>query len=454
MPSNLPFRVVGWIAIATLSLSIASQLIGHDSWPQFRGPNASGGVEDDNTSRPVTWSATENIQWKRDIDGRGWSSPIVSNDRIFVTTVVGDSKGEEPKKGLYFGGDRSTPSKSVHRWIVLCLELSTGKVRWERVVHEGVPRFPIHIKSSYASETSVTDGRLVYVCFGNVGLYALDFDGNLIWKSELDSLPMRSGWGTAASPALHEGKLFVVRDNESASYIAALDAGTGKELWQRSRNEKSNWSTPYLWKTPQRTEVVTTGSQRVVSYDLDGNELWSLQGMSSITIATPYEANGLLIVSSGYVLDSKRPIYAIRPGASGDITLKAGERSNDSIAWSLPKSAPYNPSTLAYRGRVYSLYDRGTAAAFGIKDGASVVSERRIPEGGAFTSSPWAYDGKVFFLNEDGVTFVYSADDNFSLLATNRLSDDDMGMSTPAILADRLILRTSRRIYSIKTRTD
>ena len=283
-------------------------------WPQFRGPAATGVVEDSD-NLPEVWSAEENIEWKTDIPGRGWSSPVVWGDKIFLTTSVNLGETEKIKKGLYFGGDRPEPPQSEHQWMVYCLNLTNGDVIWKRLIHEGQPRTSIHLKSSYASETPVTDGQHVYVLFGGLGAYCLDFDGDIVWSKPLKPSKTRYGWGYAASPVLHQDRLYVVNDNEEESYLMALDKQTGKQIWRVDRaDEKSNWATPYVWQNDVRTEIVTPGTGKVRSYDLDGNELWSLGGMSSITIATPYEYKGNLMVSSGYVGDKKRPLFAIRPG--------------------------------------------------------------------------------------------------------------------------------------------
>lgn len=418
-------------------------------WPQFRGPGSRGVARGSNL--PDSWSATENVSWKTDIPGRGWSSPIVCGNRIFLTTVVNTEPMEEPKKGLYFGGERKSPPEDVHQWKVLCLSLDTGALLWERVVHEGKPASSIHLKSSFASETPVTDGERVYCVFGNLGVYCFDFEGNEIWQDPIAPRATRAGWGTAASPVIHGDRLYLVNDNEDDSYIVALDAKTGKEAWRTARDEESNWATPYVWTNELRTEIVTPGTGQVRSYDLDGKLLWTLGGMSSITIATPYESDGLLYLSSGYVLDSRRPIFAVKPGATGDISLADGETSNEFIAWSQPKSAPYNPTTLLDDGRMYVLYDQGFIACFDAKDGKELYSKRRLPNARAFTSSPWAYNGKVFCLNEDGVTFVIKAGEVFEELGTNALAEDDMCMATPAIAGDRLIIRTSARVYCLKS---
>jgi outer membrane protein assembly factor BamB len=241
-----------------------------------------------------------------------------------------------------------------------------------------------------------------------------------------------------------------VNDNQDDSYLLALDAKTGEKVWQIPREEKSNWATPFVWQNPLRTEIVTPGTGRVRSYDLDGNLLWSLKGMSSITIATPYEADGLLYVSSGYVLDQQRPIYAIRPGAQDDISLAQGQLSNEFIAWSQPKAAPYNPTTVVYDGRLYVLQDRSLLSCYRASDGQELFSPHRLPEGRAFTSSPWAANGKIFCLSEDGVTFVINAGDQFELSHTNTLAEDDMCMSTPASSGDRLLIRTAARLYCLR----
>lgn len=419
-------------------------------WPQFRGAGARGVAE--GRGAPERWSATENVAWKQDVPGRGWSSPVVWGERIFLTTVVNTGAAESPKKGLYFGGDRPTPPEAVHQWKVLCLDLATGKIRWEKLVHEGKPQSSIHLKSSYASETPVTDGKRLYCCFGNVGLYCFDLDGAELWRHDLKPLPTRFGWGTAASPALHDGRLYYCNDNDQESYLLALDAETGRTIWKTPRDEKSNWATPYVWTNELRTEIVTPGTGAVRSYDLDGKLLWSLKGMSSITIATPYAAHGLLYVSSGYVLDKQKPIYAIKPGATGDISLSGEATANEFIAWSRPQAAPYNPSTIVSGDRLFVLYDRGLFAGYNAQTGAELFGPQRLPNGRAFTSSPWASGGKIFCLNEDGVTFVLQDSGQFDLLYTNTLAEDDMGMATPALVGDRLLIRTSARLYCIQTR--
>jgi outer membrane protein assembly factor BamB len=419
-----------------------------EHWPQFRGPGARGVASGSNL--PNHWSATENVAWKTDVPGRGWSSPVVWGNCVFLTTAVNLGELESPRKGLYLGGNRPEPRDVELEYRVICLDLSSGEVVWERTVHRGQPQSAIHLKNSFASETPVTDGERVYAYFGNQGLYCLDFEGHPVWSRPFEPRATRNGWGTAASPALHEDRLYVVNDNEEESSLLCLDKRTGEDVWRVARDEKSNWSTPFIWKNDRRTEIVTLGAGKVRSYDLEGNLLWWFTGMSGVTIATPYADDGLLYVSSGYVLDRHRPLYVIRPGASGDVSLEPDQTGNEWIVWCNHTAAPYNPTTLLYDGRLYVLYDRSFVSCFRPLTGEPVYERKRLPKGRPFTASPWAYDGKVFCLNEDGVAFVVRAGDEFELLHTNELADDDMCMATPAIVGDRLILRTAARVYCIR----
>lgn len=419
-----------------------------ENWPQFLGPGSR--AVSANNEQPDRWSATENVAWKTDIPGRGWSSPVAWGNRVFLTTVVDQRKSAPPKKGFFMDGDGPAATDAKCEWKVVCLDLESGKILWERTVHEGAPPGPAHAKNSYASETPVTDGERVYAYFGNVGVFCLDFDGKPVWSKKLEPHATRAGWGTAASPVLHRDRLYILNDNEEKSYLLALNKQTGDEAWRVDRDEKSNWATPFVWKNEKRTEIVTAGTGKVRSYDLDGKLLWWFTGMSGITVATPYADQGLLYVSSGFIMDKLRPVYAIRPGASGDITLAAEKTSNEFIAWRRPTAAPYIPTSLIYDGRLYVLFDRGALSVFNSKTGEPIYEQKKIPEGKHFTSSPWAAAGCVFCLNEDGVTFVVRAGDKFELIGTNKLADDDACLASPAMIGDRLLIRTATRIYCIR----
>ena len=431
---------------ATLLLTVGTSLQAGSRWPQFRGPDATGVSEDKNlTDR---WSPNENVAWSVPIPGRAWASPIVWDEKVFVTTASPKEGGSEPRRGLYPGSSHKV--EETHRWIVLCLDSSTGNILWQEVAHEGVPQNKVHIKNTYASETPITDGEGVYAYFGNVGLFAYDMEGTKLWEKRWEKQETRYGWGTASSPVLDGDRIYIVNDNEKHSYLVAVDRKTGKEVWKVDRDEKSNWSTPFVWKTEGRTEIVTPGTGKVRSYDLEGNLLWHLESMSSITIATPYASHGLLYVTSGFILDRKmRPIYAIRPGARGDIGLREGQTSNEHIAWRQPKAAPYNPSTIVYGDHLYVLYDQGFLACHDARSGKDIYSRQRIARRtSGFTSSPWAYGGKVFCLSEDGDTFVIQAGPEFKVLHKNSLGE--MCMATPAIAGGSLFIRTISKLYCVR----
>lgn len=416
-------------------------------WPQFRGPNSSPVA--DGAGLPDTWSATENVVWKSEIPGRGWSCPIVWADRVFLTTAVSSAPVEQPKKGIYVGGARPDPPDAEYEWKVLCLDLATGRTDWERTVHRGKPQSSIHVKNTYASETPATDGRHVYAYFGNVGIFCLTIQGEPVWEQRWGVFPMQDGMGTAASPVLDGDRLYVVNDNDKQSYLAALDTTSGKEVWRAARDDTSNWASPFVWRNGERTEIIVSGTRKVCAYDVNGNLSWQLGGMSHNAVPTPFAHEGLLYVASGHTLARRKPIVAVRPGASGDITLPEGSDTGPYIAWCQKSASPYNPSLLGYRNHVYSLLDPGFLCCFDATTGALVYPKRRIPEGRSFTASPWAYDGKVFCLNEDGVTFVLDAGDEFKLLRTNRLAEDDMCLATPGFAGDKLLIRSAVRLYCI-----
>lgn len=420
-----------------------------ENWPQFRGPGARG-VAANHARLPAQWSTTDNVRWKRELPGRGWSSPITWGNRVFLTSAVTTNPLEDAKKGLYFGGDRSSPPDTELRWVVLCLNTDTGEPLWEKEVATGKPPSTIHIKNSFASETPTTDGERVYAYFGCLGVFCFDLEGNPIWERRWPPRPTRFGWGTAASPVLHGERLYIVNDNEEESTLVALDKRTGDEIWRVPREEKSNWSTPFIWENPLRTEIITPGTGKTRAYDLDGQLLYEFSGASAITIATPYSAHGLLYVSSGYILDPRKPIWAIKPGGAGDITLAGDQTSNDAIAWCSKRAAPYNPSTLVYEDLLYALSDRGLFACHDARTGEEIYSKERLPEGRAFTASPWAYNGLIFCANEYGETYVIQAGREFKLLHQNKLEEDDMIMATPAVSGDRLLIRTDRRLYCLQ----
>ena len=434
---------VGFVAIAIGAVSA-----GADDWPRFRGGSA--GVAADDPALPDTWSPTENVVWKADIPGLGWSSPVVWGDHVFLTSVVNTAQQEPPRPGFYLG---DWPASSApHQWTVYDIDFQTGKVRWQRVVSSAPPGRAKHLKNSYASETPVTDGERVYFYFGNAGLFVFDLDGKPVWSKPIGPLKTRNNWGTAASPVVHGDRVYVLNDNDEQSFLAAFDKRTGADIWRVNRVEGTNWSTPFVWENERRTEIVTSGSDRVRSYDLSGKLLWEFSGMSSISIPTPFDRNGLLYLASGYIADSLRPAYAIRPGASGDISLKPDQTANDFIVWSARTGAPYNPTPLVYGDYYYTLFDRGFMTNQDAKTGKEIYGRQRITaDASGFTASPWGYNGKIFAMSEDGDTYVMRAGTSFEVLGKNSLNE--MTLATPAVAHGSLLVRTASKLYRISKKT-
>jgi outer membrane protein assembly factor BamB len=433
-----------FLVLLAAVLIVTPALSAQENWPRFRGAAATGVSEQ---PLPTRWDSKTNIAWAVDVPGRGWSSPIVWGEQVFVTAVINDNT-PQPRKGLYIQDVVGKTPPGEHIWKLYCFDFATGKLRWERVVHQGTPGGPIHLKNTYASETPATDGQHVYVYFGNVGLFCYDLAGNVRWSKKIEPKKMRLGWGTGSSPVLHGDRLYLVNDNEEQSYLAAIDKRTGQEIWRTERQEKSNWGTPYVWETKGRTEIVTAGTGKVRSYDLDGKLLWELAGMSSISIPSPFAHDELLFVTSGYVLDATRPLYAIKPRATGDISLVDKAASNEAILWSQRQAGPYHPTPVVHGDLLYMLLDRGFLACYNVRTGAEVYAKQRIDAASdKFTASPWAAAGKIYCLSEDGDTYVVKAGPKFEVLGKNSL--EEMCLATPALVRGNIVLRTATKLYRI-----
>lgn len=442
-------------AVVLLLPALALVARAGDNWPSFRGGPQPTIAEE--ATLPDTWDKKTNVKWVTEIPGDGWSSPVVWGRRVFVTSALSDAKGPAHRKGLYIEDLNGKPPPGDFRWLVTCLDRDSGKVLWQHEAFKG-PATPLHIKNTHASETPVVDGERVYAYFGNVGLVCFDHDGKRQWEKKWPAYKTAMNWGMAASPALADGRLYVINDNETNSFLACLDGRTGEQLWEVRRDERSNWATPFIWRNDQRTEIVTAGTNRVRSYDLDGKLLWEVKGMTMPCIPTPFTHGGLLYVTSGYVMSAKlRPIYVIRPGARGDISPPATTADgkpvdyvkdpNPSLAWYRRLGGPYHPTPLALGDYLYVLLDRGTLSCYDARTGEVVYDRERLGPG-AFTASPWTYGGKIFCLSEDGDTIVVRAGKEFKVLGKNSL--DEMSMATPALAAGSLFLRTQSKLYCLR----
>ena len=424
-----------------------------EDWPCFRGLTGMG-VASDDPRLAERWSKTENVRWVADVPGWGWSCPVVSRGRVFLTTVVGEKEYEKPQKGLYNGTGRAEPPEGLHRWLVYCLDLVSGKVLWKHEAHQGQPQVPRHPKSSYASETPVTDGQRVYALFGDVGLYCYDFEGRQLWSRPIEPKKSFFNYGAAASPVICGDAVIVVYDNMEERYIAAFDARTGDQRWRTARpalallGQRSTWATPCVWKNERRTEIVTSDFGGLCSYDPDGKMLWALKGpTSNLIIPSPIAAHGLVYVTSGYVGDRDRPVYAIRPGAEGTSAIGENPAEHPQVAWSQPQAGPYNTSPIVYGDFYYTLLDRGFMTCHDARTGKPIYEKTRFPEKASFTASPWAYNGKVFCLSEDGDTYVVEAGPAFKVVGVNSLNE--FCLATPAVADGKLLLRTASRLYCL-----
>ena len=467
---HLPLRVALLGTLLLMSLTVHAQ---NGTWPQFRGPDSNPvGTHAKLADR---WSKTENVEWSQEIPGRGWSSPIVTGGRIYITTVTTEGKSKPPQAGTEYSNeyaaelmkqklpmsevmkrvqerDIELPNEVKLHYVLYCLNLKSGKVEWQKEFYAGQPPGGRHRKNSFASESPVTDGKHVYVYVGNMGLWAFDLKGKQVWSTPLEANPIYLDFGTGSSPALAGNLVVIVNDNEKQQYIAAFDKKTGKQVWRTNRElakgqpARSAWVTPFVWRHALRTEIVTIGPGEVVSYDLAGKELWRMKGVSGAPVPTPFAYEGLLYVNGG----RGRPMFAIRPGASGDISLAKDTTSNEYVVWMQPKGGTYLPSALAYQGAIYTLTENGILNRYDAKTGKQTYKTRIDPRATAFTTSPWAYNGRLFALSEEGQTFVMGTGEEFKLLHVNEL--DDMAQASPALVGERLLIRTEHRLYSIRSK--
>jgi outer membrane protein assembly factor BamB len=428
------------------------------NWPQFRGDQANGLAAV--PSLPLEWSADKNVAWKAAVPGTGWSQPVVWNGKVFLTTAVSPGqKKPDPKDmspGGAFGGlslllgPSGRPPNRQYQWKVLCLDAATGEVVWEQTAREGRPTIPVHFNNTYATETPATDGERLIAYFGMTGVYCYDLAGKLIWSKELAAYPTQFDWGPASSPALYENSVYVQCDNEKASFLVALDKRTGDELWRAERQERTNWSTPYVWKNKQRTELVVAGGTKMRSYDpASGKLLWEMAA-SGRTATTPVGDDELLYVDSYDRLTGNRGVLAaIRAGASGDISLPANEVTSEFVVWSTNLTTTRVASPVLAGGCLYSLQEMaGIVRCLDAKTGKEHYRQR-LPGAAGFSASPWASGDKVFCLDQDGQTFVLQAGPEYKLLATNTLGSE-MFWASPAVSSDGLFFRGTESLYCVR----
>jgi outer membrane protein assembly factor BamB len=414
------------------------------NWAQWRGPEGNGVSTE--TNLPAEWSASKNIKWKTSIPGRGHSSPIVWDNRIFLTTdiegdtVPGAKAVEHKDEGKPFKHPDSVGADRKHTFKLLCLDRSTGKMIWERTAYEGTVYDDRHRKSSFASPTPATDGTYVFAYFGTEGLYCYGFDGKLIWKASPGPIAT-FGMGTGTSPVLFENVVILQcdEDNGERSFIMALDKKTGKEVWKSPRKVQASWSTPLIVRGPQRTEMITSGNELIISYDpKTGKELWRTKGHASNAIATPLAGNGMVFVYAGFPV---KKTIAIALGNSGDLT------DSKNIVWQYEKGTAYVPSSILYGDYLYLLSDRGIITCLEARTGKIIYEGGRVPIPATFTASPVAFDGKILLTSEDGDTFVIKAGPKHEVIATNSIAEPVY--SSPAISDGMIFIRGEKSLFCI-----
>ncbi|MBP3956397.1 PQQ-binding-like beta-propeller repeat protein [Gemmata sp. G18] len=417
------------------------------NWPQFRGIDSTGVA--DGQDPPLTWDAKTgtNILWKTPVPGLGHSCPVIWGDRVFLTSAVGGNT--ELKTGNY-GDPNSVKDDSKLAFQVVCLDRVTGKILWTKTAFEGVPKIKRHLKGSHANCTAATDGRRVVACFGSEGLYCYDFDGKLLWTRDLGTLDssfaleQQYEWGFAASPIIHEDRVILQCDLSRDSFIAAYSLADGSRLWTTPRDEIPSWSSPAVWRNAKRVEIVTNASQFARGYDpATGKELWRLDKKSEATVPTPVLTPELAFVVSGN--RPIQPLFAIKPGATGDISLKADESANTHVAWGKLRGGPYMPTPIVYQKYLYTIGNGGMVTCYEAATGKELYKER--VGGTSYTASPVAADGRLYFTSEQGEIRVVKAGPEFELLAVNKMGD--VCMATPAICGGALFVRTKDALVAV-----
>ncbi|MEJ2109333.1 MAG: PQQ-binding-like beta-propeller repeat protein [Acidobacteriota bacterium] len=434
-----------------LTLLLTSYVARSENWPQFRGPSSSG--ISDESELPVQCSPEENIQWKAVLAGAGTSSPIVWEDKVFVTSQKGrvpirqtsypqlerDDQSLAHKENPISGNvPASSDGDEDVQLIVEAFRISDGKQLWESSI-DATGEFPeFHEKHNLATPTPVTDGNRVYAWFGTGQLVALDMNGHLLWSRHLglEYAPFTTRWGHGSSPTLYNDTILLLCDHTGDSYLLALDAKTGKERWKADRGmDHISHATPLVIRAGARDELIINSSERIDAYDpADGTLLWYADKWRQTPVPTPVFHNGLLFMSRGY---RNSDFLAIRPGGKGDVT-------SENILWRTSGGASYVPSILYYRDLLYVTNEVGIVTCAEASTGKTVWKKRL---GGIFFASPVAGDGKVYLVGETGETFVLKAGREPVILSTNSL--DERILASPAISQGRLFLRSDGSLFCI-----
>jgi outer membrane protein assembly factor BamB len=451
MTSRVVLFILSIILLSACEVSAQSiSEINSNQWPGYRGYYGSGVSL--NSETPLSWDIdnSTNIKWKRDIPGLSHSSPVIWDDKLFITAAVSSEKQSELKVGRGIGS-APVPDEPVHEWKIFCLNKNTGETLWEQTAHTGVPKQKRHPKSTHANATPATDGNYVVAFFASEGLYCYDMSGNLVWKKDFGILvsgPFDARtfeWGFASSPIIHNGVVIVQCDVKGDSFLAAFDVKTGKEIWRTTREDHPAWSTPTIYYYNNIPRIAINGFKHIGGYDFKtGKEVWNLKGGGDIPVPTPIIAHDMIFINNAHGRWS--PIYAIKTGAEGDISLKKEELSNDYVVWSISRGASYLPSSMVYGDYLYNCRDSGTLSCFNAVTGELMYKEK-LGKNSGFSASPVASNGKLYFTSEKGEVFVVKPGEEFTVLAENSMND--ICMATPAISENVLFYRTHHSLMAI-----
>ena len=438
------------IAILTLCLcalvaiaASASQPVGFEkNWHHWRGPYATGVAVDANP--PITWSATENIRWKVAIPGVGHAAPIIWEDKIFIQTAIegpeekAEEEGNDNPFSGFFGGKNEGPT---YKFDLLAINRKDGSILWQKTLREVAPHEGTHRDATFASNSPVTDGEFVYAYFGSRGLYCVDMDGNVKWEKEVGTMYKRNTFGEGSSPVLYDNTLVIVQDHEGDSFITALDKRTGDVLWKTDRNERTTWFSPIVVENDGKPQVITTGTNRVRSYDLaTGKLVWEGDGLTPNSIPSPVAANGYAYLMSGFRGNVLQAISLA--SATGNIS------GSDAVVWEFDRDTPYVPSPLLSEGIIYFLKsNNGVLSAFNTETGEAYYGPERLKGiSGVYASIVGASD-RLYIAGRNGVVNVLQQGPEFKILAENSL--DDSFNASPAIVGNELYLRGSGHLYCI-----
>lgn len=421
-------------------------------YPQFRGPAGTGVAPPG--SPPTSWSADENVAWVAKLPGSGWSQPVIVGGTVYVTAAVGDKlpRPKDMQAGVKdmssipgFGGKKLD---AAAEWQLFALDADTGAVKWKRTVATGKPAHPIHPSNSYATETPCADRDRVYAYFGATGtLAAYTHAGEPAWKVELGAFPFSNGFGSGSSPVLHDGRIYLANFNEKVAYVAAFDAGTGKEVWKRERPKAgSAWATPLVWRNSKRTEVVACGDKLVTSHDpATGAELWRFAGFETAFAPSPASDGDTLMLGASSPF-SRSLLGAIRAGATGDITVKTGEAPTPFVPWFRDKGGVGMSSPVAGGGYLY-IAGEGMLSCVDAATGKQLYKER-LPGSRMVTACPVLAGGKVLVLDETGKATWVKAGPDFELVGTAALRDTFW--ASPAVAGDTVYLRGLEGVYCVR----